>query len=345
MSPRRISPPALLTGLGVLLVALIVVSLGTGAVSISPRQVVSILLEHAGVEGSGFTSQQDAVLWSIRLPRVLLGVTVGAGLGMAGAALQGIFRNPLADPQLIGISSGAAAGSALGILALEGAVGTIAGPIGAFVGGLAAGAAVYTLARHQGRTEVVTLILAGIAVAALGGALAGFLSVLADDPRLGTPLFYSLGGLGVSTWGLLGITVPFVLVGLVLLPGEGRRLDLVLLGEREAYHLGVDVEATRRRVLLLSTAVVGATVAAAGVIGFVGLLVPHAIRLVAGPGHRLLLPASAIGGAALVVGADTLARTVASPLEVPVGLLTALVGGPAFLWLLRRTRREQGGWG
>lgn len=345
MSPRRISAPALLAGLGLLLAALVVVSLGTGAVTIAPRQVVSILLDHAGVGGSGFTSQQDAVLWSIRLPRVLLGVTVGAGLGMAGAALQGIFRNPLADPQLIGISSGAAAGSALGILVLEGAVGTVAGPIGAFVGGLAAGAAVYALARHQGRTEVVTLILAGIAVAALGGALAGFLSVLADDPRLGTPLFYSLGGLGVSTWSLLGVTVPFVLVGLVLLPGEGRRLDLVLLGEREASHLGVDVEATRRRVLLLSTAVVGATVAAAGVIGFVGLLVPHAIRLVAGPGHRLLLPASAIGGAALVVGADTVARTVASPLEVPVGLLTALVGGPAFLWLLRRTRREHGGWG
>lgn len=266
-------------------------------------------------------------------------------MAVSGAALQGIFRNPLADPQLIGISSGAAAGSAIGILALESLLGSLAGPVGAFAGGLAAGATVYALARHRGRTEVVTLVLAGIAVAAVGGALAGFLSVVADDPRLGSPLFYSLGGLGVATWRLVAVTLPLVAIGVVLLPFEGRRLDLVLLGEREAGHLGVDVEAVRRRVLLLVTITVGATVAAAGVIGFVGLLVPHAIRLVTGPGHRVLLVASALGGAALVVAADTVARTVAIPLEVPVGLLTALAGGPLFLWLLRRTRREQGGWG
>jgi iron complex transport system permease protein len=306
--------------------------------------VVAILLRHAGI-GDGAGSTADAVLWSIRLPRVLLGVGVGAGLAVAGAALQGIFRNPLADPQLIGISSGAAAGSALGILLIEGVVGSLAGPVGAFAGGLAAAAAVYALARHRGRTEVVTLVLAGIAVAAVGGALAGFLSVVADDPRLGSPLFYSLGGLGVATWRLVAVTLPLVAIGVLLLPREARRLDLVLLGEREAAHLGVEVEAVRRRVLLLVTLTVGATVAAAGVIGFVGLLVPHAVRLVTGPGHRVLLPASALGGATLVVAADTVARTVAIPLEVPVGLLTALAGGPLFLWLLRRTRREHGGWG
>lgn len=342
----RLRPGLLIVGLAGSLVAVAVVALGSGAVRIAPGDVVSILLDHAGLgEGGGADDTADAVLWAIRLPRVLLGIAVGAGLGVAGAALQGIFRNPLADPQLIGISSGAAAGSAIGILVLESAVGGIAGTIGAFAGGLTAGVAVYALARHRGRTEVVTLVLAGIAVAAVGGALAGFLSVIADDPRLGSPLFYSLGGLGVATWSLVGLTVPFIVIGVMVLPRYARRLDLVLLGEREAGHLGVDVERLRRHVLVLVTVVVGATVAAAGVIGFVGLLVPHAIRLVAGPGHRIVLPASALGGAVLVVAADTVARTIALPLEVPVGLLTALAGGPLFLWLLRRTRSEHGGWG
>jgi len=342
----RFRPGSLIAGLGVALVVVTVVALGSGAVHIAPSDVVSILLHHAGIgDGGGAGDTADAVLWAIRLPRVVLGIAVGAGLAVAGAALQGIFRNPLADPQLIGISSGAAAGSAIGVLALESAIGGIAGTIGAFAGGLAAGAAVYSLARHRGRTEVVTLVLAGIAVAAVGGALAGFLSVIADDPRLGSPLFYSLGGLGVATWRLVGLTLPLIAIGVVALPWYASRLDLILLGEREAAHLGVDVERLRRQVLVLVTVVVGATVAAAGVIGFVGLLVPHAVRLVAGPGHRIVLPASALGGAVLVVAADTVARTVALPLEVPVGLLTALAGGPLFLWLLRRTRSEHGGWG
>ena len=343
---RPVRPVTLVAGLGLALMAVIVIALGSGAVRIAPAEVVSILLRHAGIgDGGSAGVTEDAVLWSIRLPRVLLAVGVGAGLAVAGAALQGIFRNPLADPQLIGISSGAAAGSAIGVLALESVIGGIAGTLGAFAGGLAAGMAVYALARHRGRTEVVTLVLAGIAVAAVGGALAGFLSVIADDARLGSPLFYSLGGLGVATWRLVGLTLPFIALGVGLLPRYARRLDLILLGEREAAHLGVDVERLRRRVLVLVTITVGATVAAAGVIGFVGLLVPHGIRLIAGPGHRILLPASALGGAVLVVAADTVARTVALPLEVPVGLLTALAGGPLFLWLLRRTRSEHGGWG
>lgn len=345
-SHRRLGRVAVLGSLGAGLVVAIVVSLGSGAVRISPGAVVGILLDHAGIEtGASFTTQQDAVLWSIRLPRVLLGVVVGGGLGIAGAALQGIFRNPLADPQLIGLSSGAALGSAVGVLALEATIGALAGPLGAFAGGILAASAVYSIARNQGRTEVVTLILAGIAVAAVAGAGAAFLSVVADDPRLGSALFYSLGSLGVATWRLFWLTTPFVLVAVALLPLAARRLDLVLIGEREAGHLGVDVERLRIEVLLLSTLAVGAAVAAAGVIGFVGLLVPHAIRLVAGPGHRLLLPASALGGALLVVVADVFARTIALPLEVPVGLLTAIVGGPVFLWLIRRTRREHGGWG
>jgi iron complex transport system permease protein len=344
--PRRLRPAILFGGLATLTAAAMIVSLGVGAVRVSPAQVVAIILDRTGLaSGDGFTPTQSAVLWSIRLPRVLLGVLVGAGLGAAGAALQGIFRNPLADPQLIGVSSGAAFGSAVGILALGSMARDVAGPLGAFVGGLAAVSVVYGLARFRGRTEVVTLILSGIAVAAIAGAGAALLSVILRDPRLGSALFYSLGSLGVATWRLLWVTAPMVLLAVALLPLFARRLDLVLLGEREASHMGVDVERLRVRVLALATVAVAATVAAAGVIGFVGLLAPHGVRLLAGPSHRVVLPASALAGALLVVVADAGARTIALPLEIPVGLLTAMVGGPVFLWLLRRTRREHGGWG
>lgn len=343
---RRVGRWPLIVGLGVVLLVAMIASLGLGEVDVSPSVVVGILLDHAGIDtGIDFTLRQDAVLWSIRLPRVLLGVVVGAGLGVAGAALQGIFRNPLADPQLIGVSSGAALGSASLIALAGGSLGLLAGPIGGFFGGILAGAAVYAIARNQGRTEVVTLILAGIAVAAIGGAGAGMVSFIVDDPAIRTALFWSLGSLSVATWKLWWVTVPFVAAGVFLLPFYARALNLTLLGEREAQHLGVDVERVRIVVLGLAVLTVGATVAAAGVIGFVGLLVPHGVRLAAGPDHRVVLPASAVGGAALVVLADLAARVMASPIDVPVGLLTAIVGGPLFLWLLRRTRREHGGWG
>jgi iron complex transport system permease protein len=343
---RRIDTRLLLPGLGLLLVASVLVALAVGTVSIGPGAVLGIVLDHLGIgTGLGFTETQDAVLWSIRLPRVMLAALVGAGLAVAGVGFQGIFRNPLADPQVIGISSGAALGAVLAILVGEFALGGAAGPIGGVAGALVAVTVVYRSARHEGRTEVVTLVLAGFAVAAIGSAGAGFVSVAADDPRLGSALFYTLGSLSVATWRLVWFTLPFVLIGMLVMPLTARRLDLVLLGEREATHLGVDVGRLRATVAAAGVLIVGGAVAATGVIGFVGLLVPHGIRLVAGPGHRTLIPASALGGAVLVVMTDLVARTVASPLEVPVGLLTALLGGPVFLWLLVRTRREHGGWG
>jgi iron complex transport system permease protein len=329
-----------------LLLSGVLVSLSVGAVPMSPSAVLGILLDHLGFEtGLDFTSQQDSVLWSIRLPRVVLGGVVGAALGIAGAAYQGIFRNPLADPQLIGVSSGAALGSALVILMLGGILGSLAAPLGGLAGGLAAGILVYTLARHEGRTEVVTLILAGIAIAAVGAAAAAFISIVVDEPRLKSELFWVLGSLTFSTWRLVWFTLPFVAVAVVALPAFGRAMNVTLLGDGEARHLGIDVERFRVAVIGLATMAVGAAVSAAGVIGFVGLLVPHGIRLFAGPDNRLVLPASAAGGAALVIWVDIVARTVASPTEIPVGLLTAVIGGPVFLWLLGRTRREHGGWG
>jgi len=333
-------------GVTLLLVASALASLALGAVSIPPSAVVGILLDHAGFDsGIEFTSQQDAVMWGIRLPRILLGGLVGAGLGVAGASYQAVFRNPLADPQLIGVSSGAALGSALTILILGGVLGALAGPLGGLAGGFAAGALVYSLARHRGRTEVVTLILAGIAIAAVGTAGAGFISLIADEPRLKSELFWVLGSLTFSTWRLVWFTFPFVAVAALALPIFGRAMNVSLLGDSEARSLGIDVERFRMAVLAFATMAVGASVAAAGVIGFVGLLVPHGIRMVAGPDNRLIVPTSAVGGAALVIAVDLAARTVASPTEIPVGLLTAVLGGPVFLWLIGKTRSEHGGWG
>lgn len=343
---RNRRPVLVFAGLFGLLVAAALASLAFGAVSIPPSAVIGVLLDHAGFETSiEFTSQQDAVMWGIRLPRIVLGGLVGAGLGVAGASYQAVFRNPLADPQLIGVSSGAALGSALTILLLGGVMGALAGPLGGLAGGLAASALVYTLARHGGRTEVVTLILAGIAVAAVGTAGAGFISLVADEPRLKSELFWVLGSLTFSTWRLVWFTFPFVAIAAIALPIYGRAMNVSLLGDSEARGLGIDVERFRIAVLALATMAVGASVAAAGVIGFVGLLVPHGIRLVAGPDNRLVVPGSAIGGAALVILVDLAARTVASPTEIPVGLLTAVLGGPVFVWLIGRTRREHGGWG
>jgi iron complex transport system permease protein len=344
--PRRRRLALLFLVLVGLLLGAAVVSLGVGAVDVPPGVVLRLVLHHLGLAaGNGVSTQADGVVWSIRLPRLLLGGVVGAGLGGAGAALQGIFRNPLADPQLVGVASGAACGSAAAIAVAGGLLGGFAGPLGGFVGGVAAGALAYSLSRHEGRTEVVTMVLVGMAIAAVGVAGAALIGFAVDRPELHSALFWSLGTISTATWRLLALTAPFVLIPLMLLPFWARRLDLLLLGDREAQHLGVPVERVRAEVLGLAVLATAAAVSATGVIGFVGLLAPHAIRVVAGPGHRVVLPGAALAGAALVVLADLAARTLASPVEVPVGLITAVVGGPVFLWLLWRTRSQQGGWG
>ncbi len=336
----------LLPVLLVVLAAGIVAGLGMGAVAVSPRQVAAIVADHLGADtGVAYTAAQDAVVWSIRLPRVALAVLVGAGLGVAGTALQGLFRNPLADPQLVGVSSGAALGAVLVIVLTGAGLASPLTPAGATLGAAAGAAAAYASARYQERTEVVTLVLAGLAVGAVAIAAVGFLTVAVDDQDLPTLTFWSLGSLAPTTWAVFRTALPFVAVGLVVLPLRARALNLALLGESEARHLGVDFERLLVVVLGVAALTVGGAVAAAGVIGFVGLLAPHLVRAAAGPDHRVVLPGAAVAGAALVLWADVVARNVAQPAEVPVGLLTALVGGPFFLWLLRRTRREHGGWG
>lgn len=358
-SGRLIAPPALFLLLIVLLLFSMLIALGIGSFTIAPGDSVAILLDRAHALhttqeilsrlnitwSANFTEQQSAVLWAIRLPRVLEAAMVGASLAIAGAALQGIFRNPLADPGVIGVSAGASLGAVLSILVGITMFGRFSTPIAAFVAGLGTAMLVYMLARFQGRTEVVTLILTGVALNSIAGALTGFMITIANDAQLRSITFWQLGSIGGATWNSVTAMAPFAIAGFILLPRWGSALNLFVLGEKEARHLGISTEQVRLGVIIVASMVTGASVAFTGTISFVGLVVPHAIRLAAGPDHRVLLPASALAGASLLVLTDLLARTVATPLEVPIGVVTALIGGPFFLFLLTRTRRQQGGWG
>ncbi len=327
------------------LAAVSVWSVTVGAVGVPVRHVVAVIADLVGIgDVDGVPAASVTVVRDIRLPRILLAIGVGGSLGLCGAALQGVFANPLADPGLIGTSSGAALGAVVGIVTGLGTIGSWSTPAFAFAGALAVTALVYRIARHDGRTEVVTLVLTGIAINAMVVAAIGYVTFLADDQELRSIVFWQLGSMAAARWSSVAVAFAFLALGLAVVPRLGRSLDLLALGEREARHLGVDTERLRRIVMAVSALVVGAAVAVAGIIAFVGLVVPHLIRLAAGPGHRLLLPASALGGALLLVGADVIARTAVEPAELPLGVLTSAVGGVFFLWLLLATRREQGGW-
>ena len=345
-SDGRVTSPQFLLGLlFALALVLLIANLGVGAVGIAPGDVVGILLQKVGIDlGVSYEPQHEAVLWNIRLPRVLLAVLAGGALAIAGASLQGVFRNPLADPSIIGVSSGAALGAVAAIVAGISFLGSFSLAIAAFAGGLLATAVVYGVSRINGRTDVVTLILAGIAVNATAGAVTGMFMFIADDDQLRSIVFWTLGSLGGSTWAVIWPVAPMIIAGVVLLPLWARSLNLMALGDREAAHVGVSTERVRLGVIVLAALVTGAAVAVTGIIGFVGLVVPHIIRLVVGPDHRLVMPMSALGGAGLLLLADLIARNAAIPTEIPIGVVTAVAGGPFFLWLVSRTRRSTWGW-
>lgn len=331
MRSARPAIPALIA----LLAAALVLGAGVGAVPVGLRDLADLALRAlGGAPSASADPRAAAVLLEIRLPRLALGALVGATLAASGAAMQGLFRNPLVDPGLLGISAGAALGAVGAIVA---GAPPIAVPAAAFAGGLAAIAVATRVARVGGRLPTASLLLAGIAVQSLAGAGVGYLIFGASDAQLRTATFWLLGGLGGASWASLGVAAPLLAVALIGLAAEARALNALLLGETEAAHLGVPVDAVKRRVVAWVTLGVGASVAAAGAIGFVGLIAPHALRLVVGPDHRRLIPASALAGAALLVGADVAARTCAAPAELPVGVVTAAAGAPIFLVLLRAT--------
>jgi iron complex transport system permease protein len=337
---------SLLLGLAIAVVLTALLAAGRGQVQVSPVEVLGSVLHRLGLDLLPAPShpQGDAALWQVRFPRVALAVVAGAALGLAGAVMQGVFGNPLAEPAVVGVSAGAAVGAfaviALGLVTF----GSWTTAVAAFVGGLLTTVLVYGMSRSEGRTEVVTLILTGIAVNAVAGAMLGLLTFVADDQARTAMAFWNLGSLNRASWGAVGAAAPCLVVGGALALRHRRHLDLLSLGERPARHLGVDVERTRALLVVAAALLTAAAVAFAGVIAFVGLVVPHLVRLAGGPGHRHLLPASALGGATVLVLADLLARTAVAYQELPLGVLTAAVGGPCFFWLLRRTRRSAGGW-
>lgn len=341
-----------LVGLVAVLVGAVALGLGMGAVAISPGQVLTILGKQVGLSLPwAVEPRQTLVLTSIRLPRVLLGVGVGGGLAVSGAVMQGLFRNPLADPSLIGVSSGAALAAVVMIVlgpVLVGpwaeTLGPLLLPAAAFAGGIGATVIVYRLGTRNGRTSVATMLLAGIAINAMAGAGTGLMTFIADDDQLRDLTFWTLGSLGGATWTQLAVVGPCLLGGILAAPLLARPLNALLLGEDEAFHLGIDTERVKMYVVTLAALVVGAAVAVSGVIGFIGLVVPHLLRLAVGPDHRVLIPGSALLGGALLLGADVLARTVVAPAELPIGIVTALVGAPFFLWLLLRDRGRDAGY-
>ncbi|MFZ5959936.1 FecCD family ABC transporter permease [Pseudomonas knackmussii] len=320
-------------------------ALALGSVSLPLGDTLRALLHLSGVpvkvEG---LEQAQLIVGQLRLPRALMGLLVGALLALCGVAMQGLFRNPLADPGLIGVSSGAALGAALAIVfgAAIGGLPALLSPyllsLCAFLGGLAVTWLVYRLGRRDGQTSVATMLLAGIALTALASALIGLFSYLADDATLRSLTFWNLGSLNGASYPRLW---PLLVVGVLVAAWLPRRVDALnalLLGESEARHLGFDVERLKVELIFCTALGVGAAVAAAGMIGFIGLVVPHLLRLVVGPDHRRLLPASMLGGAILLLLADLLARLALAPAELPIGIVMALIGAPFFLYLLLRSR-------
>jgi iron complex transport system permease protein len=332
-------PTAPLLTLGLLLALLLVsfLSLTNGAAGVGLGDLL------AAFGGEGLTPRARVVLLDIRLPRLVMGGAVGAALAVSGVLLQGLFRNPLADPGIVGVGAGAGLGAVLAIVlggalpaALAARFGLYLVPIAAFLGGWAATLLLYQVATWGGRTQVATMLLAGIALGALAGAVTGVLVYLADDRQLRDLTFWSMGSLAGATWTKLAASLPLIALVLALAPRLGRGRTALALGEAQAFQMGTDVQRVKRMAVFGTAAATGAAVAVSGGIGFLGIVVPHVLRLALGPDHRRLLPHAALLGAVLLVLADLAARTIVAPAELPIGIITALLGAPVFLWILMR---------
>ncbi len=330
-------------GLAVLLSVIAVLSLAIGPTGISLSALPHALSASLGYATDAASARDRLVLIDLRLPRTLLAAFVGAALSTSGAMMQGLFRNPLADPGLIGVSSGAAVAAVATIVLGHGIAAPIIAPFGiyalplaAFAGGLITTIILVAIAARHGQLAVGTLLLAGIAVGALASSISGIIVYASDDRELRDLTLWTMGSLSGASWQKVFAITPFAIVLAVLVPRLTSGLNGFLLGEAEAMHLGIDTERTKRITIAATAAAVGAAVAVAGVIGFVGLVVPHIMRLIAGPDNRVVLPGSALLGAALVIVADIIARMALRPAELPIGIVLALVGAPVFLHLILR---------
>ncbi|MEI4262160.1 FecCD family ABC transporter permease [Roseovarius sp. D0-M9] len=324
---------------GVLALACIA-SLQVGATDVTLLAMLSKL-----AQGEALSHMERVVLFDIRLPRLALGLLVGAALAVSGAAMQGLFRNPLADPGIVGVGAGAGLGAILAIVLgtllpvwMIDLTGNQLVPFAAFLGGWGSTILLYRVATRQGRTSVATMLLAGIALGALAGALSGILIYIADDRQLRDLTFWGLGSLAGASWTKVLAAGPMIAlaVGAALMLGRG--LNGLALGEATAAHIGIDVQRMKAVAILAVAAATGAAVAVSGGIGFIGIVVPHLLRLASGPDHRTLLPNAALLGATLLILADVIARVVIAPAELPIGIVTAVLGAPVFLWILLKRR-------
>lgn len=350
--PRR-GNRALVVGLPLLAAlagATLVVSVTVGASTASVLTLVGTLFSDPAASDSALMLRDRIVITEVRMPRAVLGFLVGAALAVSGAVMQGLFRNPLADPGIVGVSSGASLGAVTTIVfgptllaPLTVALGIFALPLMAFFGSLAVTFILYRLGTRDGETQIATMLIAGIAISALAMALTGLLIYMADDRQLRDITFWSLGSLAGSTWQKAGVAAVVILPALAAGPFLARGLNAFTLGEAAAFHMGVPVERFKRVAILVVAAATGVSVALSGGIVFVGMIVPHLVRLAAGPDHRFLLPASALLGGSLLLMADMIARVAVAPAELPIGILTALIGAPFFLWILLKDRSGRAG--
>ncbi|QOC93434.1 FecCD family ABC transporter permease [Micromonospora craniellae] len=335
---RRRRFALLLSGLAIALGVVIVLAVGLGPVLVPPRISALVILHElapALVEPDWRPVQQQIII-EFRLPRTLLAALVGAGLSIVGGTLQAVVRNPLADPFVLGISSGAGVGAVLVIVAGSAAIAGLSLSAAAFAGATLATAILFLLARHRGQLTPLRLVLSGVTLSYLFSAVTSFLTLTTDADKVFSVLFFLLGSVSAATWGDLQIPALVLALVAVWLLSRARTLNALLAGDETATSLGVDVNRLRMEMLLLTSLLTGVLVAVSGGIGFVGLVVPHVARLLVGADHRRMLPVAAFGGAVFLVLADLLARTAASPTELPIGIVTATVGAPFFLWLMRR---------
>jgi len=351
----------ILAALLALTIAVAVVSMALGPANISPFKIIPIVLHAAfvkiadacagvpvaggavsnffkGLIAPSWSAGDENIIMNIRLPRVLLGLLVGASLGLAGVTTQGVFRNPMADPYILGISSGAALGASAVILIGAGTI-PLGIMTGAFAGALLGAFIVFNIARSHNRIPVETLLLSGIAVSAFFSALTYFLMFISGH-KLNQIVFWVMGALWNGGWDEVLIIIPFLVIGTGVIYAYSRDLNIMLLGEEDAAHLGTDVSRVKTTLLVASALLAAAAVSVSGIIGFVGLIIPHIMRLILGPDHRLLIPASLLAGAMFLALADTFARVIMQPTEMPVGIVTAVIGAPFFVWLLIRKKRS-----
>ncbi len=332
MTPRKVITLSIF--LGLLLILVILISITMGSVNVPPLRSIRILFQSIlGLKGGGNETER-AIILSLRLPRAILAGLVGAGLSVSGATFQALLRNPLADPYILGVSSGAAVGAILAILLGLGTF-SFGLPLASFLGALLTVLIVFYFGRQDGKIHPNTLLLAGVITGSFLSALIMFFISVSQKEELHTIIFWLMGDFSFSNARAILIIFPYILLGFFLLYLRSRHLNLILSGEENAVQLGVDVEKLKLVSYLSASLITAASVSVCGLIGFVGLIIPHAVRLIFGPDHRVLIPASALVGASFLIASDTVARTLLAPTELPVGVITAVFGGPFFIYLLK----------